>query len=150
MKIISKSERLEQVFFYTLEKSIKSYRQFAQRSLNAVNKDITIDQWLTLKTLHDNPGIPQREISLRVFKDQASITRIIDLLVRKGLLKRSSHQQDRRRFTLELTDEGETTLEELYPIILGYRNKALEGLKAGDINRIKVLLEKVIENCSSN
>lgn len=140
--------RLEQVLFYTLEKAIKSYRQFAQRRLNELNQDITIDQWLTLKTIHDNPGISQKEIAVGVFKDQASITRIIDALVQKGFLQRKSSLQDRRRFDLELSSLGENVLDELYPVIQKNRNIALGGFNNEDVRKLQDQLERIIQNCN--
>ncbi len=143
------SERLEQVLFYTLEKAIKSYRQFAQRRLNELNHDITIDQWLTLKTINDNPGIPQKEIAVTVFKDQASITRIIDALVQKGFLQRKSSLQDRRRFDLELSSLGENVLDELEPVIQKNRNIALAGFDTEEVRTLQNQLERIIQNCNS-
>ena len=140
--------RLEQVLFYTLEKAIKSYRQFAQRRLNELNQDITIDQWLTLKTIHDNPGISQKEIAVGVFKDQASITRIIDALVQKGFLQRKSSLQDRRRFDLELSLLGENVLDKLFPVIQKNRNIALAGFNNEDVKTLQDQLERIIENCN--
>lgn len=149
MKNTSVNERLEQVLFYTLEKSIKSYRQFAQRRINKLDRDITIDQWLTLKTLDDHPGIAQKEIASRVFKDQASITRIIDALVQKGYLQRKDHEQDRRRFSLVLSPLGEMVLAELDPIIKENRNTALQGLSITEVRKLRTHLEQIIQNCTT-
>ncbi|MBK7712103.1 MAG: MarR family transcriptional regulator [Bacteroidales bacterium] len=46
--------------------------------------DITIDQWLVLKTIENNAGMTQQQIAINVFKDYASITRIIEILVTKS------------------------------------------------------------------
>ncbi len=142
------TSRLEHVPFYILEKAIKSYRQFAQRNLKEVNKDITIDQWLILKTIYDNPNSSQREIAENVFKDVASVTRMIELLVTKGFLARSLHTEDRRRFGLELTSKGRKVQEDLMPVILQNRNIALDGLSAKEIETLKKLLHKIINNCT--
>ncbi len=142
--------RLEHVLFYILEKSIKSYRQFAQRNLKKVNKDITIDQWLILKTIHDNPNISQREIAEAIFKDVASVTRMIELLVSKGFLLRSSHSEDRRRHGLKLTPMGNITQEDLMPVIIQNRSIALEGLSEKEIETLRNLLQKIILNCTNS
>ncbi len=141
--------RLENVLFYVMEKTIKSYRQFAQRNINVVNSDITIDQWLVLKTIYDNPNISQREIAKNVFKDHASITRMIDLLVKKGFLERLPHHQDRRRFGLELTSLGKISQQNLMPLILRNREMALEGLNSKEISTLQDLLEKITMNCTN-
>ena len=77
-------EKLDSVLFYYIEKAIKSYRQFAQRELKNAGLSITVDQWLTLNCLHENPDMSQKELAETIFKDNASITRIIELLVKKG------------------------------------------------------------------
>jgi MarR family transcriptional regulator for hemolysin len=38
------SEQLKEVIFYSLEKTIKTYGQFAQKRLREAGYDITIDQ----------------------------------------------------------------------------------------------------------
>ena len=149
MKLPILDDRLEQVLFYTLEKAIKSYRQFAQRRLNELKYDITIDQWLTLKTIHDNPEISQREIASRIFKDQASVTRLIDALVQKQYLIRSSNVQDRRRFSLELSPVGEEILSKLNPVIQSNRHTALSGFEGLEISVLRSQLERIIENCNT-
>ena len=55
-----KSEKLDNIVFYLIEKAIKTYRQFAQRNITKAHFDITIDQWLVLKTLQENPSITQQ------------------------------------------------------------------------------------------
>ena len=121
-------ERLENVIFYTLDKAIKSYRQYAQKQLKMAGLKVTIDQWLILTNLQDNPEISQQELSARVFKDSASVTRIIDLLVKSGLLDREVHADDRRRKSLSLTSKGREILEQVRPVVKKNRATALEGL----------------------
>ena len=147
MEQVASTSRLEQVPFYILEKAIKSYRQFAQRNLKEVNKEITIDQWLILKTISDNPNSSQREIAETIFKNNASVTRMVELLVSKGFLVRSFHTEDRRRFSLELTDKGKMVQQDLMPVIIQNRNTALEGLRNEEIETLRNLLLKIINNC---
>lgn len=149
MKKTETIPRLESVLFYVMEKTIKSYRQFAQRNLNALNQDLTIDQWLILKTLHDNPKLTQREIAERVFKDHASITRMIDLLVTKGFIERFPHPDDRRRYTLQLTPMGKMAQQESIPIIMQNRATALEGLNADEVATLRNLLQRITDNCQN-
>ncbi|MES2565546.1 MAG: MarR family transcriptional regulator [Bacteroidota bacterium] len=140
-------ESLDQVIFYSLEKSIKSYRQFAQKSINKKGLDITIDQWLVLKTIQNNPDISQQQIAINVFKDYASITRIVELLVEKKILNRDFHADDRRRFNLTITKQGAAVLKGLAPVIQSNRKRALEGISNKEIETLKRLLNKITENC---
>ncbi|AHF14344.1 MarR family winged helix-turn-helix transcriptional regulator [Niabella soli] len=142
-------EVLNNIVFYSLDKAIKSYRQFAQKQLKAAGFTITIDQWLVLKAIEEDNSISQQEIAARVFKDVASITRIIELLVTNNLLSRHFHPADRRRFELKLTPEGKKTMENLKPYIQANRKKALKGIAAGDISRLQKTLDQIIKNVSS-
>jgi DNA-binding MarR family transcriptional regulator len=140
-------EKLERVVFYMLDKAIKTYRQFAQRRLNDAGLDITIDQWLVLNTIESDPGVSQLEIAEKVFKDAASVTRIIDLLIKKSYLLRRSHPVDRRRFTLELTGEGKTLVKQVNRISEENRRIGLKGLNDADLEQLRCTLSTIINNC---
>lgn len=140
-------EKLDQIIFYSLEKSIKSYRQFAQKSIDKKGLDITIDQWLVLKTIENNAGMTQQQIAKNVFKDYASITRIIEILVTKKFLDRNFHSVDRRRFDLSITRLGLEILKRLTPIIESNRKQALNGITKLEIELLKKVLTKITENC---
>ncbi|MBL7770594.1 MAG: MarR family transcriptional regulator [Flavipsychrobacter sp.] len=142
------AEKLNATFFYLLEKSIKSYRQMAQRNISDEFGSITVDQLLVLQTMRDQPELTQQQIAVAVFKDFASITRIIDLLVRKGFLKRSDHPTDRRRFELTITPEGEDMLVQVRPRILKNRRIALEGIEEEELAVARKVLARIVENCS--
>lgn len=140
-------QKLQDTVFYTLEKSIKTYRQFAQRNIKAQGQEITIDQWLVLKTIHEQPNLSQTQISKIVFKDYASVTRIIELLVKRNYLKRSFHSTDRRRFQLEINDEAEEVFDCLLPVISQNRKQALAGISKEELNQLNNTLQKIISNC---
>ena len=139
-------EKLENVIFYTLDKAIKSYRQYAQKQLRKAGITLTIDQWLILTNLQDNPEISQQELSARVFKDTASVTRIIDLLVKSELLDREVHADDRRRKSLSVTPKGLEILEKVRPVVLKNRATALEGLEKEELKALRKHLLLIIRN----
>ncbi len=140
-------EKLDQVLFFTLEKSIKTYRQFAQRQIDKAGIDITIDQWLVLKSIQDWPDISQHQIAENVFKDFASVTRMIELLVKKEYLQREFHKTDRRRFNLIITKKGQAVIQKVIPVITANRKQALKSLTKAEIENNKVFLNQIIENC---
>jgi len=138
---------LKHTLFYSLEKASKAYRQFAQANIAVAGIDITIDQWLVLKTLQENRGITQQQIGVMVFKDFASITRIVQALVEKGFVARTAHAHDKRRSALALTRAGQNAITELEPIINQNRRRALRGTALEDIARAQKLLDQIVSNC---
>ncbi|TPG38420.1 MarR family transcriptional regulator [Flavobacterium pectinovorum] len=113
-----------------------------------VVKDITVDQGLVLIILSENQNIAQNELANLVFKDNASITRIIELMVKKEYITRTIHAEDRRKFNLEITEKGLKTLELIQPVIKTNRQTALEGLSMQEIDLLDKTLNKIITNCT--
>jgi DNA-binding MarR family transcriptional regulator len=134
---------------YSIEQTIKEYRKCSQKNITKIVKDITIDQCLVLIILNNKTTSSQKEIADLIFKDYASVTRMIELMVKKEYLIRTSNQDDRRKFTFELTDKGEKTLDLLTPEIQQNRKKALNGLSTDEINQLDKILHKIISNCKN-
>jgi MarR family transcriptional regulator for hemolysin len=140
-------EKLSQVIFYSIDRAIKSYRQMAQKNINKHNLDITIDQWLLLTTLRNNPDLTQQHIAEAIFKDYASITRMIEILVKKEIIQRHSRADDRRRSSLEITAKGLQILSDIEPVIKSNRKKALDGIADPEIEKLKSALDRIADNC---
>lgn len=132
---------------YSIEQAIKEYRKVSQKNVSKIVKDITIDQCLVLMILNKDAKISQNELANLIFKDNASITRMIELMVKKEYLNRTIHNKDRRKFNLEITEKGKKTLELIQPIIKINRESALNGLSLEEINFLDKTLNKIITNC---
>ena len=143
-------ENLDQVIFYKIEKTIRIYRQYAQRQIRDAGFTITIDQWLTIESIVENPGIKQQDLAEKVFKDNASITRIIELLVKAKYLKRKVHKEDRRRTTLTVTKVGEEVVSRVNSVILQNRVKALRGIDPDEMAVVDRIMKKITENCQDS
>lgn len=140
-------ENLNDVIFYQIEQAIKTYRMYAQKKIKENGLKITIDQWLVLKSLKENPSLRQAEIAEKVFKDTASITRILDLLVNYGYVERETNPNDRRKFNLNITQLGDEILESAYKIVLENRKQGLKGISKKNIETMNETLKKITENC---
>ena len=132
---------------YLIEQAIKEYRKVSQRNISKIVKDITIDQCLVLIILNNNDKISQNELAKLTFKDNASVTKMIELMVKKDYLNRTIHDEDRRKFNLKITEKGKKTLELLNPIVTLNRETALNGLSLEEINFLDKTLNKIITNC---
>lgn len=143
------TESPQNTIFYNLDRCIKSYRQFAQRNITNAGLDITIDQWLILNGLESNPETTQNEIAELVFKDNASLTRIIDLLVKKKLINRSASKADRRRYTLTLTAAGKDMLAKATAVSLLNRKAALKNIPADRLTELTALLNQIVQNINN-
>lgn len=140
-------EKIDSVLFYYIEKAIKTYRQFAQKELKNAGLSISVDQWLTLNCLNENPQITQKELAEAVFKDTASITRIIELLVKAKYVKRNINKEDRRKSNLIITELGLETITAASSVVENYRNQALKGIGIAKEEHVKKVMKTIIKNC---
>ena len=63
-----------------------------------------------LSRISENEGLNQKEVAARADKDQPTTTRILDLLEKKGLIRREISPNDRRAFLLRMTEAGQELL----------------------------------------
>lgn len=136
------------VIFYTVEKAIKTYRQFAQQKFREAGLRITVDQWLTLNCINQNPKISQTLIAAIIFKDAASITRILNLLIRNGYVKKETNRSDKRKSLLLITTKGKTLIARAETIVTAYRTNALAGLSSEEISLTQKTMQTIINNLS--
>ena len=140
-------DQLEKIIFYQMDKAVKTYRQFSQHELKEKGYEITVDQWIVLKCLMQNPDITQSGIGEKVFKDNASVTRMVDILVKSEYLDRETDINNRRRVKLTITEKGATTLEKMEPLVIKNREIALTGISQKDMEAAKRVMTQIAENC---
>jgi DNA-binding MarR family transcriptional regulator len=121
---------------------------YAQKKLREHGFKITIDQWLIIKCILENPTITQHELSELVFKDNASVTRIIDLLIKAGYLEKETHPEDRRKLVLHVSKSGQEIIKNVQKIVLQNRSKALNGINQNELEIVDKALRKIITNCN--
>lgn len=132
-----------------LDRTAKKVKQFAQRRFKELGFEVTVDQWIILRNLGENDNINQKELADIVCKDTPTLTRIIDLLVDKGLVLRNVDPNDRRCFRLDLTETGRKILNEYQGQIREIRLKAWEGLSEDDFNYFKRIINTIYQNLDS-
>lgn len=133
-------------YSFLLDRTARRVKQYAQRKFKLGDFDITVDQWLILKNLSENELLSQTELAQLVFKDQPTLTRIIDLLTKKGYVERVPHPMDRRSFQLVLTETGLSKVKELKPKVVSIREKAWENLNEDDFEEFKRILNTIYYN----
>ena len=143
MKIESNQNDLS---FFLLEKTMRSFRKFSQREFLKRDIDLSIEQWSVLSSIYETPGISQKEIAELTQKDPASMTRMIDLLEKKKLLVREKATKDRRIFSISLTDEGVKYVEEIIPLTAEMRKFGLKSVSNADKALLIEVLKKICEN----
>ncbi|GFE62425.1 MarR family winged helix-turn-helix transcriptional regulator [Geobacter sp. AOG2] len=107
---------------------------------------VTPEQWVTLHRLREQDGLTQKELADQIFKDQPTITRILDKLEQKQLIRRSASPEDRRVFRVHLTDQGRHLQEQLMAVSQQVREEAGQGITERELTALKATLNKIWSN----
>ncbi|WP_072503437.1 homoprotocatechuate degradation operon regulator HpaR [Phaeobacter porticola] len=80
--------------------------------------DLTEQQWRVLRVVQETGGIDPTQISERACLLLPSLTRILQKLEDKGLIRREKDQMDRRRQIVSITAAGEQVIDHNLPASL--------------------------------
>lgn len=75
---------------------------------------VTFSQAHTIGAIHKNDVLTMNELSQELGLAISTLTRIIDVLVRDGIVSRNHNEQDRRKVDICLTDKGKELAEKLH------------------------------------
>ncbi len=139
-------QQSEETIFYSIESTIKAYRKFAQNNIKKIHPSLTLDQSLLLLKLMDHPDISQKDLAKLLFKDVASVTRMIELLVKMEFITRTPNPENRRRNILTVTAKAKKIMKSVKKIILKNRNIALGDISEREIIKCRKVLEIICEN----
>jgi len=108
--------------------------------------DLTAQQWKPLLMLRTGQANTAAGLARLNCSDNGAMTRMLDRLEAKGLLKRVRSAEDRRIVHLELTKEGER-VSDLIPFGLSkVLNEHLEGFSKDEFTQLQSLLRRMIAN----
>jgi Transcriptional regulators len=120
--------------------------RFLNRKLKENNIGITIEQWSVMATLWEHDIQTQQSICDNIYKDKASVTRLIDALEKNGFVTRQSDPKDRRINLIHLTQNGRDMEEKVNNIIMESVDVASKGISKEDFLMMTDLFRKIIKN----
>lgn len=108
--------------------------------------DITAAQWIVLKQLALVEGTTASSMCKCIGCDTGSMTRMLDRLEEKGLIRRERSTTDRRVIQLFVTDSGRTMLPAIVPRVVDSLNSALTDFSADELDSLKSMLRRMLVN----
>lgn len=115
-------------------------------------QDLTPQQYNVLRILRGagKAGLPTLDIADRMVERTPGITRLIDRLVKKGLVERERSEQDRRQVWCHITREGLQVLRRLDKPTEALDAHALDPLNREEVRQLIRLLDRVRAATASN
>jgi DNA-binding MarR family transcriptional regulator len=141
-----KDENLDSVLYFLMERVMRRAKIVSRQRFQQLGVSITIDQWVVLKCIAEKEQLTQKAIANLTFKEPAAVTRILDILSKQNYVERLPVVGDRRKYHLQLTDEGKVLYDSLIPHITDIRARGIEGLNQRDIDTMKESLRTMYEN----
>ena len=134
-------------FGYILDRAVKALRSDLNQRFKTLELDLTPEQWLLLNKLNGRQeGLSQNQIADDTYKDAPTVSRIIDLLCKKGFTERLPFEGDRRRHKVILTRAGINVIAKVLPEVQSNRDKGWQGLDHKDLADLQRILNTIYAN----
>ena len=108
--------------------------------------DITAAQYLILMSIAQGEVSCASDVCKGISYDPGAMTRMLDRLERRGLVRRAPNPDDRRTFHLELTEEGKAVEPKLRAAGMKVLNRFLKGFSTKEAQQFERFLLRVLEN----
>jgi len=107
---------------------------------------LTNAQWIPLFKLFMGSASTVAELARECQLDAGAMTRLLDRLETKGLVRRIRSSEDRRVVNLELTDEGRTAAQQIPVTLCRVQNAHMKGFTHAEWETLKGLLRRILAN----
>ena len=113
-------------------------------SLKVAERGVTMVEWVVLRKLYDCDAMAPSVLAEKIGMTRGAISKIVDRLEAKGLLKRTTSNEDRRYLALALTPQGRAIVPKL--AALADRNDAefFDHLNADERDAIKNAMQDIV------
>jgi len=112
-------------------------------------EELTFTHWCTLVSLRDGIADTSSEIARVLNQDTGAMTRVIDGLERRGLVRRTRSRRDRRIIHLALTREGRRIAKAMMARVVESWNETLDGFRPKDVDMLIMLMTRLIARLES-
>jgi DNA-binding MarR family transcriptional regulator len=140
------SYKPEESVMYLMRRITTAVALEVERQLEPL--DLTNAQWVPLFKLHQGHASTAAELARDCHIDAGAVTRMLDRLEDKGLVRRVRSSEDRRVVRLELTDEGRAKAQNIPAVLCQVQNAHLRGFSRDELDTLKGLLRRVMGNAN--
>ena len=113
------------------------------------NIDLTREQFIVLKLLEQNDGIPLLDLVFITESNKTTLSRLIATMEKNNLVEKTTTEGDKRIKKIYLTPFGIKTINNTTPLVLHTIKKIEEGLTSNEINTTINTLKKIQTNINN-
>ena len=97
--------------------TVKIVEYYLHEGLTKNNLDLTKEQMVVLKKLHDLDGLNQNELAFLTLRNKSSLTRLLSKMESRNYIIRKQNKEDKRVNNVFLTDHGREVFKRTRPVI---------------------------------
>jgi DNA-binding MarR family transcriptional regulator len=128
----------------TIRELVKAYQAFSSYSETFVRQyQLTPAQFDVIATLGNTNGLTMGEIGEKTLITKGTLTGVVDRLEKKNLISRNVPPDNRRSIIVQLTHEGMTLFEQVFPAHLADIQAHLSALEPTEMELLQVLLKRL-------
>lgn len=140
----AKKAKASSTFLPTMRELARTYQAFSSYSDGHIRElGLTSPQFDVIATLGDTQGMSMKDLAAATLVTKGTLTGIVDRLEKKGLLRREIPPENRRSFTIVLTEKGETLFQKVFPEHVTYLQQRFEKLSSDELKSLHDLLKKL-------
>ena len=136
----------EESIGYLMRQILNTVAQEVERQL--AHTELTNAQWIPLFKLYIGSATTAAELARACRLDAGAMTRMLDRLEAKGLLRRERSAADRRVITISLTDEGRAAAKEIPEVLSRVQNAYLADFSEPEFETLKIFLRRILHNAN--
>ncbi len=132
-----------------LGKTVKIVDYYLHEELLNRGLDITKEQMIVLKKLHEQDGRNQNELAFLTLRNKSTLTRLLTKMETKKYIIRKQSEADRRVNNIYITPLGKEIYQKTRPIILKIIETMERNISQKEIDQMINTLRKIQYNFTS-
>jgi DNA-binding MarR family transcriptional regulator len=108
--------------------------------------DVSAAQWIVVLLVGENAVPSATALCEKMAYDPGAMTRLLDRLESKGIVRRVRDPEDRRTIQLELTDSGKALYPKIISAMVDVNNSLLRGFSRDEVSQLEGYLRRMLAN----
>lgn len=108
--------------------------------------NISKEQFIVLKHLQTEDGRKQNDLAFITNRSKTALTRLINTMEKKGLVRREISETDLRINHVFLTEQGKATWDNAYPYFIEIVENLQKGIPREDLLTVQKTMQIIQEN----
>ena len=104
--------------------------------------DLTLSQIILISSIPID-GIDMTTLSIKIGVDNSTLTRLIDILMKKGIVQKNRSSQDKRSYIISVTKKGELLQSKIEDEIDSFVSKLFRNTRLEDQEELKKSLSSI-------